>query len=63
MRRLRALCALSPLCLLSLPGPGQESHSARTSAQLGRLQSRLRELAEAFPISSTRSNRCVRRSK
>jgi len=55
--------ALSLLCLLSLPGPGQESHSARTSAQLGRLQSRLRELAEAFPISSTRSNRCVRRSK
>jgi len=49
MRRLRALCALSPLCLLSLPGPGQESHSARTSAPLGRLQSRLRELADAFP--------------
>jgi len=49
MRHCRALCALSLLCLLSLPQHGQDSHSARTSAQLGRLQSRLRELADAFP--------------
>ena len=48
MRR-RALCALSLLCLLSLPAYGQESQSARTSAQLSRLQSRLQELSDAFP--------------
>jgi beta-lactamase class A len=45
----RALCALSLLCLLSLAAYGQESHSARTTAQLGRLQSRLQEFSDAFP--------------
>src|SRR5215813_5058403 len=49
MRHRRALCALSLLCLLSLAAYGQDSHSPRTSAQLRRLQSRLQELADAFP--------------
>jgi len=49
MRHCRALCALPLLCLLSFPAYAQDSHSARTSAQLGRLQSRLQELADAFP--------------
>lgn len=49
MRHRRALCALSLLFLLSLPATGQESQSARTSAQLNRLQSRLQELSDAFP--------------
>ena len=49
MRQRRALCALSLLCLLSLPAYGQESQSAGTSAQLGRLQSRLQEISDAFP--------------
>src|SRR5512145_1220739 len=49
MSQRRALCALTLLCLLSLPAYGQESQSARTSAQLGRLQSRLQELSDAFP--------------
>jgi beta-lactamase class A len=49
MRQRRALCALSLLCLLSLPAYGQEPQSARTSAQLSRLQSRLQELSDAFP--------------
>ncbi|MGE0128617.1 MAG: serine hydrolase [Blastocatellales bacterium] len=49
MRSCRALHALPLLCLLLLPAYAQESRSARTSAQLGRLQSRLQELADAFP--------------
>src|SRR5262245_61443530 len=49
MRHRRALCALSLLCLLSFPGYGQDSNSSRSSAQLGRLQTRLQEIAEAFP--------------
>ena len=49
MRHRRALYALSLLCLLSLPASGQDSNSAGTSARLGRLESRLRELADAFP--------------
>jgi beta-lactamase class A len=49
MRHCRALCALSLLCLLSIPASGQDTHSARTSPQLGRLESRLQELADAFP--------------
>lgn len=48
MRR-RALCALSLLCLLSLPAYAQEAPSARTPSQLSRLQSRLQELSDAFP--------------
>jgi beta-lactamase class A len=48
MRR-RAFCALSLLCLLSLPWYAQEAPSARTPSQLGRLQSRLQELSDAFP--------------
>lgn len=49
MYHCRAFHALSLLCLLSFSAYGQDSHSARTSAQLGRLQSRLQELAGAFP--------------
>ena len=48
MRR-RALCALSLLCLLSLPAYAQEAPSARTPSQLSRLQSRLQELSDEFP--------------
>src|SRR5215510_13870674 len=49
MRHCGSLCALSLLCLLSLPASGQDQNSARTPARLGRLESRLRELADAFP--------------
>jgi beta-lactamase class A len=49
VRHPRALRALSLLCLLSLPAYAQEAPSARTSAQLSRLQSRLQELSDAFP--------------
>src|SRR5215475_10757225 len=49
MRRRRALCALSLLCLLSLPAYAQEAPSVRTPSQLSRLQSRLQELSDAFP--------------
>src|SRR5215813_4531304 len=49
MRHCGALCALSLLCLLSLPASGQDQNTARIPARLGRLESRLRELADAFP--------------
>lgn len=49
MRPCRGLFSLSLLCLLSFLAYGQESHSARASVQIGRLQSRLQELADAFP--------------
>src|SRR5262245_36454627 len=45
----RALHALFLFCLLSHPAYGQESQSARTSAQLSRLHSRLQELSDEFP--------------
>jgi beta-lactamase class A len=49
MSHCRALCALSLLLILSLSAHSQGSHSARTSAQLSRLQARLQEFADAFP--------------
>ncbi len=49
MRHYCALCALPLLFLLSFAAQGQESQSTRTAAQLARLQSRLQELADAFP--------------
>lgn len=49
MRHCRALCALSLLFVLSHFAYSQDSHSARTPAQLSRLQTRLQEFSDAFP--------------
>jgi beta-lactamase class A len=49
MRNRRALCALSLFFVLSLSAYPQDSHPARTPAQLSRLQSRLQEFSDAFP--------------